>query len=100
VPVAAFERIAQSRGPTKPQGAWLHQQKREDTIMTTTSNRPSHKVYAVTKGNKRNFWQEIGAAWAHPDGEGFNLKLDMLPLNGAEIIIRKPKAEGEEGGAP
>jgi hypothetical protein len=73
--------------------------KREDTIMNTTAKQPSHKVYAVTKGNKRNFWREIGAAWAHADGEGFNLKLDMLPLNGAEIIIRKPKAEGGEGGA-
>lgn len=68
--------------------------------MTTTSRLPSHKVYAVTKGSKGNFWREIGAAWAHGDGEGFNLKLDMLPLNGAEIIIRKPKADAGEGGAP
>ena len=68
--------------------------------MTTTSKLPSHKVYAVTKGSKRNFWREIGAAWAHADGEGFNLKLDMLPLNGAEIILRKPKADAGEGGAP
>ena len=68
--------------------------------MTTTSKLPSHKVYAVTKGSKRNFWREIGAAWAHTDGEGFNLKLDMLPLNGAEIVIRKPKADAGEGGAP
>ncbi len=64
--------------------------------MTTTSKLPSHKVYAVTKGSKRNFWREIGAAWAHEDGEGFNLKLDMLPLNGAEIVIRKPRAEASE----
>ena len=65
--------------------------------MNTTPKRPSHKVYAVTKGTKRNFWHEIGAAWAHADGEGFNIKLDMLPINGAEIVIRKPKAEnGEE----
>jgi hypothetical protein len=35
----------------------------------------------------------VGAAWAHSDGEGFNLKLDHLPLNGAEIVIRKPKVE-------
>jgi hypothetical protein len=74
--------------------------KREETNMTTTSKLPSHKVYAVTKGSKRNFWREIGAAWAHADGEGFNLKLDMLPLNGAEIVIRKPKADAGEGGAP
>ena len=30
------------------------------------------------------------------DGEGFNVKLDMLPLNGAEIVIRKPKPEEAE----
>jgi hypothetical protein len=64
------------------------------------SKHPTHKVYAVTKGNKRSFWREIGAAWAHADGEGFSLKLDMLPLNGAEILVRTPKAEGREGGAP
>ena len=67
--------------------------------MSKTTNRPSHRVYAVTKNGERNFWQPIGAAWAHGDGEGFNLKLDYLPLNGAEIVIRKPKAEAEESDA-
>jgi hypothetical protein len=38
--------------------------------------RASHRVYAVTKSGERNFWQPIGATWAHGDGEGFNLKLD------------------------
>lgn len=60
--------------------------------MSKTTNRPSHRVYAVTKNGDRNFWQPIGAAWAHNDGEGFNLKLEYLPLNDAEIVIRKPKA--------
>ena len=44
--------------------------------MSKTTNRPSHRVYAVTKNGERSFWQPIGAAWAHGDGEGFNLKLD------------------------
>jgi len=26
--------------------------------------------------------------WAHGDGKGFNQKLDYLPLNGAEIVVR------------
>jgi len=64
--------------------------------MSKTTSRPSHRVYAVTKNGEKNFWQPIGAAWAHGDGEGFNLKLDYLPLNGAEIVIRKPKAQLEE----
>jgi hypothetical protein len=57
-----------------------------------TSNRPSHRVYAVTKNGKQSFWQPIGAAWAHSDAEGFSLRLEYLPLN-AEIVIRKPKVE-------
>ena len=67
--------------------------------MTNNSNLPSHRVYAVTKNGQQKFWQPIGAAWAHRDGEGFNLKLDYLPLNGAEIVIRKPQEKAEEAGA-
>jgi hypothetical protein len=66
--------------------------------MSKTTNRPSHRVYAVTKNGKQSFWQPIGAAWAHGDGEGFNLRLEYLPLNDAEIVIRKPKADLAETG--
>jgi hypothetical protein len=51
----------------------------------------THRIYAVTKRGEKSHWQETGAAWPHADGEGFNLKPDMLPLNGADIVIRKPK---------
>jgi hypothetical protein len=61
--------------------------------MSKRNNPPSHRIYAVTKNGERSFWQPIGAAWAHNDGEGFNIKLDYLPLNDADIVIRKPKAE-------
>jgi hypothetical protein len=64
--------------------------------MNKTTNPPSHRVYAVTKNGEKSYWQPIGALWQHGDGEGFNLKLDYLPLNDAEIVIRKPKAETAE----
>jgi hypothetical protein len=67
--------------------------------MSKRSNPPSHRIYAVTKNGERSFWQPIGAAWAHNDGEGFNIKLDYLPLNDADIVIRKPKAEVNPAGA-
>jgi hypothetical protein len=58
----------------------------------SNNNRPTHRIYAVVKGKSdKAFWQEIGVAWAHEDGEGLNLKLSYLPLNGADIVIRKPK---------
>ena len=78
-------------------------------MTTTTPNKPSHRVYAVTKRKSgENDWTEIGAVWAHGDSKGFNLKLDYLPLNGGELVIRVPKertdtnsdaAYGQEGGA-
>ena len=57
-----------------------------------TSKRPTHRVYAVTqrKTGESN-WDEIGAAWAHADGNGFSLKLSYLPLNGGELVVRVPK---------
>ena len=61
--------------------------------MTTSSNKPSHRIYAVTKrnGSDKSDWSDIGAAWPHKDGKGFSLKLEFLPLNGGEISLRVPK---------
>jgi hypothetical protein len=67
--------------------------------MSKSSNRPSHRIFAVTRNGKKRYWQPIGAAWPHSDGEGFNLALDYLPLNDAEIVIRKPKSEASDAPA-
>ena len=63
---------------------------RKDKTMTneTTNSRPTHRIFAVTKNGKKKFWQPIGALWAHADGKGFNQRLDYLPLNDAEIVVR------------
>ena len=70
--------------------------------MTTKTNnsRPTHRVYAVTKNGEKKFWQPIGAMWAHADTNGFNLRIDYLPLNDAEIVVRvagDKQAEGNGG---
>jgi hypothetical protein len=72
-------------------------------MQDSSSKRPTHRAYAVTKQGEKSFWREIGAVWQHEDGKGFSLKLDLLPLNGADIVIREPKTEPKtagEGGAP
>ncbi len=61
------------------------------------SFRPTHRIYAVTKNGDKKIWRSIGALWPHGDGKGFNHKLDCLPLNGAEIVIRQIDDEAEEG---
>lgn len=65
--------------------------------MSKNTNLPTFRVYAVTKEGKQSYWRAIGACWSHGDGQGFNMKLDYLPLNpDAEMVIRKPKAETAE----
>lgn len=73
-------------------------------MKVTTGKQPTHRLYAVTKRKGKSYWRLIGAAWAHPDGQGFGLALDYLPLNGAEIVMRTPlpadeQQDGQEGGA-
>jgi hypothetical protein len=62
------------------------------------TKRPTHRVYAVRKiGPERYYWAEIGAAWANKDGQGFSLKLNLLPVGEADLIIREIQdADGGE----
>ena len=66
-------------------------------INDTTSSRPTHRIYAVTRNGKQKIWRAIGALWPHADGKGFSHKLECLPLNGAEIVIREIDVDQEEG---
>ena len=55
---------------------------------------PTHRVYSVSKnGDAKATWTEIGAAWQHKDGKGFNLTFTALPLGGAQIVLRTPKTK-------
>lgn len=61
-----------------------------------TSNAPTHSVSQVRKINGKNYWTRVGSAWAHKSGNGFNLQLDAVPLNGRLVgraISEKPKSE-------
>lgn len=61
-------------------------------------NAPSHIVYQVIErnDNKGSVWIRLGAAWPHQDGNGFNLTLSALPLDG-RLTLRVP-SDGEEQG--
>lgn len=53
-----------------------------------------YAVYVVEGEGEKAFWTKIGAAFAHEDGEGFNILLTAMPVNG-RMVIRKPKADKE-----
>jgi hypothetical protein len=94
---AALVRPGRRTGIEAANGAGSH---RKDSTMTTqTKSQPTHRAYAVTKYGDKKFWQPIGAMWAHQDGKGFGLRLDYLPLNGAQIVIRSVDDEKPGNGA-
>lgn len=64
----------------------------------TAPNRPTHRVYSVTKrsGQDKGNWVQIGAAWPHKDGKGYGVKLELFPIGDGEIVIREIRAEAEE----
>lgn len=49
---------------------------------------PSHIAYQVREGEEnKSYFNRIGAMWAHKDGEGFNIQLDSLPVDG-KVTVR------------
>jgi hypothetical protein len=55
----------------------------------TNKRKPSHGIYHVTGEGEAAYWNKIGAAWSHQDGEGFGLSLDYLPLAaGGRLVLR------------
>ena len=62
---------------------------KETTISVATEEttqggkRPSHIAYWVKdRENAKGVWRPIGAAWPHADGKGFNIFLELQPLDG------------------
>lgn len=57
-----------------------------NTNSTATGKAPSHVVYHVRDigegQNRKSFWTRIGSAWAHGDGQGFNVQVECVPLDG------------------
>ena len=44
------------------------------------SQQPTYQAYTVVKREGQDdFWLNIGAAFMHQDGEGFNIMLQALP---------------------
>ena len=63
----------------------------------TNSNQPAYHAYSVSNPDQdggKSTWTRIGAVWPHKNGDGYNLQLDCMPLDGC-VVLRKPKAKAE-----
>jgi hypothetical protein len=63
----------------------------------TKSTKPAYIAYSVRNNDEQGegFWTRIGAAFPHKDGKGFNLLVDVFPLDG-RITLRVPTEKSEE----
>jgi hypothetical protein len=52
----------------------------------------------MAKNSEGKFPKPIGAMWAHADASGFDLRIDYLPLNDAEIVVRVAGDKQAEAG--
>lgn len=54
--------------------------------------RPSHVVYHVREGRKKDeaYWDRCGVAFEHGDKEGFNVELSSVPIDG-RLTLRTPR---------
>jgi hypothetical protein len=66
-------------------------------------NAPTYIAYHIKdttggdNGEKRGVWTQVGAAWPNKDGKGFNVLLDVVPLDG-RLILREPVERESAGG--
>ena len=58
--------------------------------------KPSHRAYSVIKREgKEDYWLNLGVAFPHDDGEGFNLLLQALPVDG-KLVLRTYREDKED----
>mmetsp|Transcript_23630 Transcript_23630/g.41951 ORF Transcript_23630/g.41951 Transcript_23630/m.41951 type:complete len:86 (-) Transcript_23630:37-294(-) len=70
----------------------------QDNRLSPT-RKPSLLGYSVRPigDGKRSSWSKIAAAWAHKDGEGFEVRFDALPVDG-RMVFRTPKDDDRDTG--
>jgi hypothetical protein len=63
--------------------------------------KPTHLAYWVKdRENHKGDWHPIGVGWAHGDGKGLTLSLDLQPRDGRITVrlLEERPSEPEQGG--
>ena len=74
----------------------------DSTHTNTTDKAPGLKrpfllAYTVKPidDGRNSIWSKIGAAWAHKDGQGYEVRMDAMPVDG-RIVLRTVKDSGDD----
>ena len=70
-----------------------NQMKDETAASAAKGRRPALEAYNVTEGKDgKGFFNKVGAAWEHKDGQGYDLRLDSIPVDG-HVTLRELRDE-------
>ena len=62
------------------------------------TKQPTHRAYSVIRREGQDdFWLNLGLAFPHKDGKGFNIVLQAFPLDG-KIVCREVGDDEDAGG--
>ena len=65
--------------------------------MAEERNGAMHRVYTIVpKENDKDYWLNIGVAFPHKDGKGWNLNIQALPLDGKLVIREVDEQQGSQ----
>jgi hypothetical protein len=68
-----------------------------ETKTTTKSSKPAYSAYHVRDGKgEKGFFTKIGAAWPNADGKGFNIQLELAPLDGRITLRLNEEPTGDK----
>jgi hypothetical protein len=59
--------------------------------MKPKSSKPSHDIVLIAEADDPKTWIKIGSAWEHQDGQGLNLRLDLLPTSSHQRLTIRPR---------
>jgi len=69
--------------PQSQQNTQHQQAAPQQSLHGNQGRKPDYIAYTVTPGpNNKGYFNKIGASWTHRDGEGHEIQLDALPVNG------------------
>jgi hypothetical protein len=67
----------------------------------TPNNKPVFEAFAVRESKGKSYFTRIGVVWPHKNGNGFNIDLHALPIDGKLVLMPpKEKAEAADAGTP
>lgn len=64
--------------------------------MSNKDTQPTFRVYSVIpREGKDDYWLNLGLAFPHQDGKGFNVMLQAFPIN-PKLVLREVTADEEQ----